>query len=66
LFKSDVATQSQKDTSSLAPPIFYVAKKWQLKDGRLPIIIHIEAYLLLTDKFHVVVVVVFAAVVLVC
>jgi len=27
----------KRTTSSLAPPIFYVAKKWQLKDGRFPI-----------------------------
>ena len=27
----------KRTTSSLAPPIFYVAKKWQLKDRRFPI-----------------------------
>jgi len=27
----------KRTTSSLAPPIFYVAKNWQLKDIRLPI-----------------------------
>jgi len=27
----------KRTTSSLAPPIFYVAKKWQLKDRRLSI-----------------------------
>ncbi len=26
----------KRTTSSLAPPIFYAAKKWQLKDRRLP------------------------------
>jgi len=27
----------KRTTSSLVPPIFYVAKKWQLKDRRLSI-----------------------------
>jgi len=27
----------KRTTSSLAPPIFYVAKIWQLQDRRLPI-----------------------------
>jgi len=27
----------KRTTSSLAPPIFYVAKNWQLKDRRFPI-----------------------------
>jgi len=27
----------ERTTSSLAPPIFYVAKNWQLEDRRLPI-----------------------------
>jgi hypothetical protein len=26
----------KRTTSSLAPPTFYVAKNWQLKDRRLP------------------------------
>jgi len=32
-----VPLNHERTTSSLAPPIFYVTKNWQLKDRRLPI-----------------------------
>jgi len=41
----------KRTTSTLAPPIFYVEKKWQIKDRRFPFkIAHLARQLHMIDK----------------